>query len=47
MSTDPKGHNPTALDRWLLVRYKKYPNAQQIPNNVRFVFLDFRESIFF
>ncbi|KAH7639507.1 UPF0389 protein CG9231 [Dermatophagoides farinae] len=34
MSTDPKGHYPSALDRWLLVRYKKYATAQEVPNMV-------------
>ena len=39
MSTDPKGHYPSALDRWLLVRYKKYATAQEVPNMVRCVYL--------
>ena len=34
-STDSKGHVPNALDKWLLVRYKKFPSKAEIPNTVR------------
>ncbi|KPM04025.1 mitochondrial import receptor subunit TOM6 [Sarcoptes scabiei] len=34
MSTDAKGHCPSALDKWLLVRYKKYATVEEIPNTI-------------
>jgi len=32
--TDAKGHQPTKLDKWLLVKYGKYATREQIPNTV-------------
>lgn len=39
MSTDSKGHIPTKFDKWLLVKYKKYPTKQDIPPVVKFVLI--------
>lgn len=47
MSTDSKGHVPGAVDKWLLVRYKKFASKQDIPQTVRYAEIYFIPNTIF